>query len=60
VPAGVLGEAKDTGEVDIDNRLPVFFGVIDGRRAADDTGVVDENVDGAEVMDGLFNKSGAD
>jgi hypothetical protein len=56
----MLGEAEDTGEVDVDDRLPVFFGVIGGGRAADDAGVVDENVDGAEVLDGFFNEARAD
>ena len=60
VPAGELGEAEDAGEVDVDNRIPVFFGVVGGGRAADDAGVVDEDVDGAEVLDGFINKARAD
>ena len=58
--AGVLGEAEDAGEIDVDDGLPVFVGVVDGGGAADDAGVVDENVDGAKVLDGFFNEALAD
>jgi hypothetical protein len=59
VPAGVLGEAKNTGEVDIYNRRPVFFRVIGGRGAADDASVVDEDIDTAEVLHGFFYETSA-
>ena len=54
--AGVLRETKDAGEVDVDERLPVFFRVFGGGRAANDAGVVDQNVDGAEVPDGFVTR----
>jgi len=34
--------------------------MIGGRRAADDSGVVDENVDATEVLDRFFNEARAD
>ena len=58
--AGVLHEAEDAGEVDVDDGFPVFFRVDRRRGAANDAGVVDENVDGAEVLDGFFNEARAD
>jgi hypothetical protein len=60
VAAGVLGEAEDTGEVDIDDSLPVFGGVVGGGGAADDAGVVDEDVNGAEAGDGFVDEAMAD
>ena len=60
VAARVLRETKDAGEVDVDQRLPVFFRIFGGRRAANDAGVVDQNVDGAEVTDGFFHQARAD
>ena len=56
----VLREAEDAGEIHVDEGFPVFFWVVCGGRAADDAGVVDEDVDGAEVADGLFNEACAD
>jgi hypothetical protein len=56
----MLHEAKDAGEINVDDCLPVFFRVIDGGRAADDAGVVDEDVDGSKVLDGLLNQALAD
>lgn len=60
VTACVLGEAEDTGEIDVDEGLPVFFGVVDGRRAANGAGVVDKDVNGAEVLDGVFHEARTD
>jgi hypothetical protein len=56
----MLHEAKDAGKVDVDDRIPVFFGVVDGRRAPDNAGIVDENVDGAEVLDSFLDQARAD
>jgi hypothetical protein len=60
VAASVLGEAKDAGEINVDDRLPVFFGVIDGGRTANDARVVDQNIDGAELLEGFFDEPRAD
>jgi hypothetical protein len=60
VAAGVLGEAEDAGEVDVDDSLPVFGGVVGGGCATDDAGVVDEDVNGAEAGDGFINEAMAD
>ena len=60
MPARVLGEAEDAGEIYVDDFLPELFGVLGCRGAADDTGVVDQNVDCAEVPDGLFDQTRAD
>jgi hypothetical protein len=58
--AGVLCEAEDAGKVHVDDGFPVLFRVNGGRRAANDSGVVDQDVDGAEVLDGFFNQARAD
>ena len=44
-----MGELEDGGEVDLDDVLPVFRAGVDGGIAEDDAGVVDEDVDAAEV-----------
>jgi len=58
--AGILAEPEDAVQVHVDNGLPVLGGVLSGRSAADDAGVVDEDVDGAEVGDGLVHEPVAD
>jgi hypothetical protein len=60
VTARVLRETEDAREIDIDNSFPVFFRVLGGRRAANDARIVNENIDGAEVRDRLFDEAGAD
>jgi hypothetical protein len=60
VAARELHKAKDAGEVHVDQRPPVFLGVFGGGRAANDPGVVDENIDGAEVLDGFVDEARAD
>ena len=44
-----LGELEDAGEVDLQDLLPGFEGGVDGGVAVDGAGVVDEDVDAAEV-----------
>jgi len=56
--AGALAETKDTGEIGGKDFVPVGDQVVDGRRAVGDTGVVDEDVDGAEGGDGLVDELG--
>jgi len=56
---GELGEAKDGGEIDGDDLVPIFWGIVGGGRAADDSSVVDEDIEGAKFGDGVLDESGA-
>ena len=49
VAGGELGELEDAGEVDLQDLLPVFEGDVFGGVAEDGAGVVDEDVDVAEL-----------
>jgi hypothetical protein len=60
VAARELHEAKDARQVHADQRKPIFFGVLGGGSAANDSGIVDQYVDGAEVLDGFLDKARAD
>jgi hypothetical protein len=60
VTARVLRVAKDAGEVHVDDSFPILFRVDGGRGAANDSGVVDQDVDGTEVLNGFFNQARAD
>src|SRR5271157_1096743 len=51
VAAGQLAEAEDRVEIDLDDVGPIPGGIIHGRGAADDAGIVNEDVDGAEFAD---------
>ena len=53
-----LGEEEDGLEVDVDHRVPVGLGEVDGVGAADDAGVVDEDVEGAERQERLRRLGG--
>ena len=59
MPTRVLREAKDTGKIHVNNLLPVFFRVFGRGRAANDAGIVDQNIDRPEVLDGLFDEARA-
>jgi hypothetical protein len=48
-----LGEEEDGLEIGVDHRIPVFLGEVHGVGAADDAGIVDEDVGAAEGADGF-------
>ena len=49
--AGRAAQAEHGGEVHVQHRGPVVVGEFDGGRAPDGAGVVDEDVDGAQLAD---------
>jgi len=54
VPSGMLHQPEHTAEVHVDDCLPIFFGMFNSRRAPNDTCVVNENVDRAEVANSFL------
>ena len=56
--AGVLCQAEHAAEIGVDHRLPILLRMLDGGRAPNDPGVVDENIDDAKMADYLFNQQG--
>src|ERR1700745_1171588 len=51
-----LRQSKDCGEVEGNERFPIGERIVGGRGATDHAGIVDENVDGAELVDGAGNQ----
>ncbi len=60
VAAGELREAKDAGKIHVDDSLPVVFRVFSGRGAANDAGVINQDIDPAEMLDGFFDEHRTD
>ena len=60
MPAGMLGETKNTGEIDVDDRFPVFFGMFCGGRAANNACIIDQDVDGSEMLNRFVDEARAD
>src|SRR3546814_9592157 len=50
VPRGGLGEEEQRFEVGVDHRVPIFLGEIEAVGTADDAGVIDQNVETAELF----------
>ena len=48
---------EDAGEVDLEDMLPVFEGDVFGRCAVDGSGIVDEDIDAAELLFDLAKES---
>ena len=48
------GDAEDAAEVDVEAAVDLFVGEVEEALAGDDAGALDENVDLAEVLEGLF------
>ncbi len=55
---GRLREEKRRGEIDLEHGVPIGFGVVHDGGAADDAGVVDEDVEAAAVGDDLRDERG--
>ena len=51
VPASRLAEEEDRLEVGVDHRVPILFGEVDRVGAADDAGIVDQDVEPPELLD---------
>src|SRR5271155_2774274 len=56
IPPRKLRQAKHRRQVDVDHFIPEFHGIFRGGSPANHSGVVHQNVDGAELGDGFFNK----
>src|SRR5262249_4772467 len=53
VTSGELRKTKHAREIHFDHRGPVVFRVVDGRRAANRAGIIDENVEMTKPMERL-------
>jgi hypothetical protein len=56
----MLHEAKDAGEIHVNDREPILFRVFGGGSAANDAGIIDEDIDSSEMLDGLFYEARTD
>jgi len=46
---------RNSGDIRIDHCLPVFVRVLRGGRAPNGSGVIDQNIDAAKMVDYLFS-----
>ena len=58
VTANALGEEESGFEIGVDHRIPIVLGEIDGIVAADDAGIVHEDVDFTELGDRALHDAG--